>query len=290
MIGSPLKWFRNPVAGHTWLWEGRSVDLKPKLSEDERTARGTVEDAADERAEQMTTDPSKALLRWIAKLGAGVVTALGLTGLMGLIGSAVLYQRFNEAGLPATQALAVVPDDQRVIEGVSQVAAALAIGAIAVAVLFSLDRTGRINFWSDLALLLLLGAGIFYAVDADLPSEQVWLLGGLAVVLVGVSVGVGKVTGDRFVPFALAVFISTVVFAGAVEYAKAADENLIPPAAVLRSPGGEGIRGLYVADTEDFVYIAMIRGGFKPERGIEPRYPAASFLCIAFHERTSLGC
>lgn len=253
------------------------MTIDNRLSAEERKARTDVGATAEKRTEQMTDAPSKALLRWIAKLGAGIVSGLGLAGLMGLIGSAILYQRFEEAGLPATQALAVVPETQRVIEGASQIVVALMIGAIAVAFLFSADRTGRINDWSATALAGLLLAGIYYASKAAIPMEQVVLLASFALVLVGVSIGVGKVTGDQFVPFAFAVFASTVVYAGAVAYAKAADDNLVQPAAVLRSADGPGIRGLYVADTDDFVYIGVIRGGFEPLPGVEPRDRDASF-------------
>lgn len=242
----------------------------------ERQARASKAKEAAERAEQLTTAPSKALLRWIAKLGAGIVAGLGLAGVVGLIGSALLWQRFNEAGLPATQSLAAVPHDQRIIEGASGLIAAVLIGALAVAVLFSLDRTGRINRWSYGALALSLAGGVIFTITTDLVAGPVALLALLGTVLAGVCIGVGKVTGNQYVPFAFAVFVSTVVFAGAVNFAIAAQQNFIQPAAVLRSPEGQGIRGFYVADNDDFIYLGVIRADYRPSAGAHPGEPEAA--------------
>lgn len=240
-------------------------DEPPRTPAEMRKEKG---EAAEEKAEQLTEEPNKVLLRWIAKLGAGIVTGLGLTGLVTLIGSAVLWERFNQAGLPATQALDVVPDSQLTIEGASMMIGALLLGALAVAVLFSLDREGQITRASAWALALLWVGGMAWAIwGEDLDRVPVILgLGTLGLVLIGASVGVAKVTGKLFVPFALAIFVSTIAWSGVLNFAKAAQENYAQPAAVLRSPGGEGIRGFYVADDEETIYLGVLRPGYPPDR------------------------
>lgn len=95
------------------------------------------------------------------------------------------------------------------------------------------------------------------------------LLAVLGLALVGVAIGVGKVTRDQYVPFAFAVFASTIAFAGAVNYAIAAQENFVQPAAVLRSADGQGIRGLYIADDDEYISIGVIRNGYVPPEADE---------------------
>jgi hypothetical protein len=215
---------------------------------------------------QLQEDPSKALLRWIAKLGAAVVATLGLTGIVSLIGAAVLYERFEQAGLPATQALAAVPDEQLTIEGAAGLIAVLLIASVVVMVLFSLDRTGQITRATAITLALMwLGGVIWVICGTNINGKTVLLLAALGAVLALASIGVGRVTGALFVPFAAAVFVSTVVFGGTVNFAIAAEQKFIQPAAVLREEGC-GLRGFYVADTDEHVYLAVLRR----ERGEDP--------------------
>lgn len=245
-----VQWLRQPFLG----------------AEDTEAARSETLKAAADNNEQLTTDPSKALMRWIAKLGATVISGLGLAGVVSLIGAAVLWVRFKEAGLPSIQALGVVPDSQLAVQGGVATITALLLGSLAVLVLFSLDRTGQVTNASAIALGLLWAGGVLYAIcGTRLNFEAVALLALLGLVLAGTSIGIGKVTGSRFVPFAAAVFISAVVFGGAVSLAIAAQQNFIQPAAVLRSPEGLGIRGFYIADTDEFIYLGVIRQGFVPE-------------------------
>jgi hypothetical protein len=234
------------------------VDLQKERA-DNQAAREAAAQRGQEEADQGKDDPSKTLLRWVAKLGAGIVSGLGLAGVVGLIGSAVLWERFDQAGLPATQALAVVPDDQRVIEGANGLIVAMLVAFLAVAVLFSLDRTGRVNLWSRLTLWGLVLAGVIVAITTELPFWSVFWLALLAIVLALTTTGVGKVTKDQFAPFAFAFFISAVVYAGAMNFSIAADQNFIQPAAVLKSMAGQGIRGFYVADDDDAIWIGVIR-------------------------------
>jgi hypothetical protein len=83
--------------------------------------------------------------------------------------------------------------------------------------------------------------------------------------LTAASVGISRVTGARFVPFAAAVFVSTVVFGAATSLLIAAQQDYVQPAAVLRSPDGYGIRGFYIADDADFIYIGVIRTNDVPD-------------------------
>jgi hypothetical protein len=240
---------------------------QPSLGDgDPAATRSAALTKASEQSDQLTTDPSKAIIRWVAKLGATVVSGLGLAGAVSLMGAAVLWIRFKEAGLPSTQALDVVPESQLIVQGATATITALALGALTVLVLFSLDRTGQVTRASAIALALLWLGGVGYAIwGTRLGAGAVFLLALLGLVLIGASIGIGEVTGDRFVPFAAAVFVSAVVFAGAVNFAIAAQQNYIQPASVLRSPEGLGIRGFYIADTDDYIYLGVIREGYVPE-------------------------
>lgn len=157
------------TSGPGGLPDGRDGTHMPFTSPAEGKAVASKIEAGEKTANDLANEPNKALLRWIAKLGAGVVAGLGLGGVVGLIGSAVMWQRFQEAGLPASQALAVVPEDQRVIEGASDLVAAVAVATLAVAFLFAADRTGRINKWSRGCLgVLYLGAMAFVVFSVNI--------------------------------------------------------------------------------------------------------------------------
>jgi hypothetical protein len=235
-------------------------------SGDMAAARAKSLQAAAAKTEQLTDTPSKALLRWVAKLGATIVSGLGLAGVVSLIGAGVLWVRFKEAGRPSPQALDVVPESQLIVQGGAATITALVLGSLAALFLFSVDRTGGVTNASALALAILGVSGVGYAICyTELDSGAVASLTILALILVSTSIGIGKVTGERFVPFAAAVFVSVGIFGAAVSLAIAAQQNFIQPAAVLRSPEGQGIRGFYIADTDDFIYLGVIRKGFVPE-------------------------
>jgi hypothetical protein len=251
-----VRWMTTPAGQKETTSE---VQVRRAVAADEQKA------AEHAQEDQLRNDPNKVVLRWLAKLGAGVVSGLGLAGLVSLVGAAVLFERFKQAGLPATQALNVVPDSQLTIEGASLLIASLLVGAVAVMLLFSLDHGGQVTRGSLVALALLYIGGMIWAIGgADLRVHVLLGLAALGLLLIAGSIGIAKVTGSSFVPFALAIFASTIVWSGALQFAIAADQNFAQPAAVLRSSEGAGIRGLYVGDNDDAIYIGVIRAGFEP--------------------------
>lgn len=257
-LTAAMKWLRQPFMGTA------------ETKEETAAARQQSIDDAAAKHEQLTNDPSKALIRWVAKLGAGIVGGLGLTGIVSVIGAAILYERFHEAGLPATQALAAVPEEQLLIEGAAGLIIVFLVAALAVTALFSLDRTGQITNATAIALGLLWLGGVAYAIlETEVDGGTVLLLALLGLVLGGASIGIGKVTGALYVPFALAVFVSTVIFGGALNFAVAAEEDSIQPAAVLRDAKGLGLRALYIADNDEYIWIGVIRRHAVPRDSID---------------------
>jgi hypothetical protein len=239
--------------------------LQKPFGESERAAQTRLQAAGDAAAAAQPADQSKTFLTWLGRVAAGIIAGLGLAGVMSLIGAGVLWLRFREAGLPTTQALDVVPEGQLIIQGAAATITALALGSLAVLILFSIDRTGLVTRGSAIALALLWLGGTGYAIiGTRLSWGAVLLIALLGLVLIGASIGIGKVTGNRFVPFAAAVFVSAGLVGAAISLAIAAQQNYIQPAAVLRSPEGHGIKGFYVADDADYIYIGVIREGFIP--------------------------
>jgi hypothetical protein len=54
---------------------------------------------------------------WFLKTAATIIGGLGTAGAMVVIGSAVLWVRFREAGIPAVQAVSVQPKQEALVQG-----------------------------------------------------------------------------------------------------------------------------------------------------------------------------
>ena len=206
-------------------------------------------------------------------LSKGLQLVLGLFGLFSfgawlvIVGSGVTWERFDQAGLPATQALDVVPESQLLKEGAKALFVAVVIGLFAVVAVFAFNPNAVITRGSFVVLgLLWLGAVLYAWLGTPVGFVTVVILAVVAGLLALASLGVGGVTGDYFGPFAAALFFATVIYAGVLNFAVAANEDLVQPVAALKEKSGHGLHGFYVADTEDFIYLGLIREDYVGNR------------------------
>jgi hypothetical protein len=100
-------------------------------------------------------------------LGALLTTA-GILGIVAATGGAVLWARFWAAGLPAGEALAVIPKTELIASGAATLALFILLGLLAVVVVFLLDAEGRADTPMAIAL------GTFITVELLVVCLLLW--------------------------------------------------------------------------------------------------------------------
>lgn len=103
-----------------------------------------AKDAQDEAAKGKQTnhgkdDASLKVRDWALKTAGAIVGSLGLAGSMVVIGSAVLWIRFKEAGLPAIQAISAQPREEALAQGAQTTIVFVLIALALVAILYVID-------------------------------------------------------------------------------------------------------------------------------------------------------
>jgi hypothetical protein len=195
---------------------------------------------------------------WLRALTALFAT-LGVAGSVTLVGSILVWERFDAAELPATQALDVVPESQLLIEGASALVVGLVLGLVVVLLVYAFNPEGTATWGSALALALAWVGGLLFAVGTRIGAGAVVLVSLFGLILIVAALGVGSGSGQRFLPFATAVFFAAIAYSGALNFAIAEQEKFAQPVAALKEAGGNGLHGLYVADTDDYIYIGLVR-------------------------------
>lgn len=213
--------------------------------------------------------PKKADFKdWALKTGGTIIGGLGTATVMAVIGSAVLWVRFREAGLPAAQAVAVQPKQEALVQG-AQVTIVFVLLAVAiVGALYVLDcretpgetqpaDPHAIHKGAYVVLILLSIAGIAWAMLAtDLGTGAVVELGLAAVVLCAGCLWMGRNNEKNFWALAGVVFVAVIVFAGIAEFLIVKEQKYVQAVAVLRDENDHGVTGFYVAATEKKLYFA----------------------------------
>lgn len=81
--------------------------------------------------------------KYLGKAVLAIAAALGLTGLVTVLGAGILYVQYHFAQLPAWQALAVMDDAELVVFGAAALVLFVILGALAVVLVFLIDGHGR---------------------------------------------------------------------------------------------------------------------------------------------------
>jgi hypothetical protein len=82
---------------------------------------------------------SAQLIAWARTAVPAVVSTLGLSGLVSILGAAVLWSRFSAAGLPAEQAVGDQPTASLIVTGAASLVLYLVLGLLAVLVVYMLQ-------------------------------------------------------------------------------------------------------------------------------------------------------
>jgi hypothetical protein len=222
--------------------------------------------------------PKGNLGQWGLKTAAAIIGGLGTAGAMAVIGSAVLWARFREAGLPAIQAVSVQPKQEALVQGAEVTISFLLVAVAAVVVMYITDseeaevENGKPHKIKrrTMGVLggLLLAAIAYLTFGTDLGAGAVAILSAGAVVLAAGCFWIGHSDRRNFWAFAAAVFVATIVFAGAAGYAVVREEKFVQAVAILRDRDDAGLTGFYVAAAAKKIYFANSIGvdGIAPER------------------------
>jgi len=243
---------------------------------------------------ELTAD--KKVRDWILKTAAAIIGSLGLAGSMVVIGSAVLWIRFKEAGLPAIQAVSVQPREEALVQGAQTTIVFVLIALVVVAALYVIDAReleaerekdkkkgetestsakpwsgyhpakGRavrpadphpMGHWTKRAILLLPILGVAWAKrSTDLNHPALFGLAGLALFLAFCCLWMAHAESKNIWALAAAVFVSVIVFAGTAGYLIVKQQKFIQAVAVLRAKDDAGLTGFYVTTTSDKLYLA----------------------------------
>jgi hypothetical protein len=193
----------------------------------------------------------------VLKAAGAIAAGIGATGAVVAVGAAVLWIRFHQAGLPAIQAISVQPKYEPLVQGAETTITFMLIALAAVTVIFFADAKGHMNRITLAAVLALAATATAYAASTDLTALSTLLLAALALILAVASVEVGRRTGDLFWPFAIAVFLAALVFSSATGMLIAKQQQFVQGAAVLRSAGDAGLTGIYIAASDEKIYLGV---------------------------------
>jgi hypothetical protein len=245
------KWLAKPITG-----AARKARKESTVAEKPPTVT-TVAGQAEGEAE---TDKPRALDP-VYKAAGRVVLAVGgaltLAGVVAVVGAAMLWLRFDRAGLPAEQAVGSVPNEQLIVYGALGIVVSVVIGLLAVLIIFALDPCGTVTRGTALGVAgILLGGFIYGATSADLPCWAQWVLFGFAVLLGFGILGVANGSGARFPPLAAAVFLGAAAFGIMLSFLQTESRTSVQPVAVI-TDGGSRLKGVYVADTDKAVYLGL---------------------------------
>jgi hypothetical protein len=214
------------------------------------------------------------------RIGAAVLTGVGVVGLAALVGGLILTMRFEAARLPTEWAISVVPRTELITLG-AEVLIPLTFALLLAFLLFRaafvalpVDRHIRNHLWLQLLVgtLFVLPAVLVYyflashhiAFDGRLVLVVLIVLGGIAVCAV---VGMPKPDDHRWGWFALTVLLVIAGVATGITWVRTYDTPQVRAAALVRSGDDDGIAGLFVAQTSDRVYLARVDHTGTAERG-----------------------
>jgi hypothetical protein len=213
-------------------------------------------DSADGRRD----DPLRATLGAVA---GAVATGIGVVGLTTVIGGALLYVAFERVGLPGHHAIAVIPKATLLVYGAQALLSwffgAILTTLVAYVIHPSTDSTSdadkRRARRAAVAVLCLWFVGMV-VFGAPFRSR--------ALLLVGLALGFFLLVlfliwhFDRWLPVGVAIFVMSVVIGAGVQALRTYYSPKVRPGAVLRKGEKTGISGIYIADTDAWVYLAKI--------------------------------
>jgi hypothetical protein len=203
---------------------------------------------------------------------AAIAGGIGVIGFVTFVGGAIEYARLRTAGLPAEEAIAVVPTANLIAIGAKTLVPAF-IFAVSAAALLSAwqlfaERSEKVTVPTArrraLALAALFAVTELAAFFLD-PSTG-WRVIATLIGLGLLTTGLVFVVALRFHQFfwvAATASLAAAVFVASLAYARTRDTLHVRPAAVIRT--GDAITGFFIAETSSQIYLGRtLIGEDKP--------------------------
>jgi hypothetical protein len=243
---------------------------------------------------------------WFLKTAGAIIGGLGTAGAMVVIGSAVLWIRFKEAGIPPIQAVSVQPKQEALVQGAQTTLFFVFFAVAVVAALYILDfpkeqspqdevdeekerekekkkksnetaptvtpdpgDPRRIKLRTKVCIAALPFVGTCWLIPTSLGFWAVVTLSLVAVLLTVACLWIGRRADKNFWALAAAVFASIIAFAGVSTYVITQEQKFVQAVAILRGTDDVGLTGYFVAATDTRVYFANaigIEGTTNPAR------------------------
>jgi hypothetical protein len=259
---------------HWFTWPIRKQDQeKRKLEEAAAKAPPPKPPAAGkpkaDKDEKKDGDPG-GLLGIVLKVLGAVATGIGVVGAVTVVGAAIFWVRFDAIGLPATQAVSVIPKEELLVQGAQEVAIFVGVG-LAAALLISLaDPRGIVTRGTAVVLGLFVLIATVYVGAKSLPlALSLGLVAG-AIVLALLCIAIAFNTGQRLVPLLVSVFLAALIFSSSCALLVVNDQKYAQAVAIrfgAEEGVGKGLTGIYVTVTDDTIYFA--------QTGVDPELPGS---------------
>lgn len=229
----------------------------------------------------------------LSKALAAVAGGVTLIGFVTAVGGSILWSRFDSAGLPGDPSAALVSKGELVATGLSTLIPFVAGAALTLLLLYLIDPTATVasageepaddsarrapvpgtakrarmaksfsTAFRDAWLRGLLLAGlelVFYAIATRHPADRtLWVLA-IVVALGGALISLAvaaRTVGFRW--FGLTAFAAIAGFGAVMTYADTERHPQARPGAVVLKDG-RSFSGVYVAQTEDRIYLGLVR-------------------------------
>jgi hypothetical protein len=221
---------------------------------DRGSSGGDASGEGDNGAKKETGGISTTVLKVVAWAATGITA----TGFIAVVGAALFWIRFNEVGLPATQAVGLLARSELLVQGAQVTIIDVAIALVAVLLVFFVDPEGRVVRVSLLLLGFLALLGILYVLQADLTGFVQLVLCVVAVLLLAGVIVVGLRTDGKFWPLALGVFVATMIYSAATGLLIVDQQSYVQAVAVLRSGTDAGLTGIYVTANNEKLYLGRL--------------------------------
>ena len=192
---------------------------------------------------------------FLPKAAAALVGALFSAGFVAALGSAIHWARFENANLPADQAVAALDRQEVIVPGAISLVGVLVVGGLVVLTAYVFDQKGDATA-STIAVLIVAGVGGSLVAWLLTSAEFVDFVGllALAAALVALNLGVAERT-DHFTWFAASLFVSIALFGSVAAFLDNYRDPQVQAVALLRGPTDSGLTGLYVARNDQLVYV-----------------------------------
>ncbi len=237
-----VDWLSQSPRALVRLEESTGVGARAEEGEkEEKKAEGKGEIAAD-----------------VVKAAGALAAGITATGFVIVVGAALFWFRFDEVGLPATQAVGLLSRNELLVQGAQEVALYLGIALVAIVLVFFSDKKGEINRATFGVLFLLAAGSVFFLLTTGIDFWGGLLLTVVVGFLLIGCIVVGRRTDERFWPLALAVFVATLIFSGAASILIVKEQDYVQAVAVLRGADDVGLAGVYLTTTDETIYVGQV--------------------------------